>query len=323
MTKITQNTMRAAVIDRFGDVETLQLRTLPVPMVGPTDVLIRVEAAGVGSWDAEEREGGYDGVFGVASTFPYTLGWDGAGTVAAVGREVIRFRNGDRVYAASTPLPAGGFYAEYAVVEADNVSHVPERLTTEQAGVMPWDALTALSGLDELRLNRGDTVMVLGASGGIGHLAVQFAKRAGAKVLAVASGEDGVALTKQLGADAAVDGRIDDVLATAREFAPGGLDTALVTFGGEAADRALEAVRKGGLVACPHGVLSAPKAKPGVRLRLYNGDRSQKATDRLNRLIESGPFDVHVTRTFTLDQVQEAHRMLDTHYVGKIALRLN
>jgi NADPH:quinone reductase len=199
--KTTQNTMQAAVIDRFGGIENLELRTLPLPEVGSTDVLIRVEVAGIGSWDAEEREGGYEGIFGLESTFPYILGWDGAGTVAAVGQEVTRFKKGDRVYAASTPLPRGGFYAQYAVVGADNVSHVPSRLTMEQAGVMPWDALTALSGLDELGLKQGDTVMILGASGGIGHFAVQFAKRAGARVLAVASGEDGVTLANESGAD--------------------------------------------------------------------------------------------------------------------------
>jgi NADPH:quinone reductase len=322
MTKRTQDLMRAAVIDRFGGSETLELRTLPVPKVGPTKVLIKVEVAGVGSWDAEEREGGYDGAFGLESTFPYILGWDGAGTVAAVGQEVTRFRGGERVYAASMPLPRGGFYAEFAVVGEDNVSHVPSKLTTEQAGVMPWDALTALSGLDELSLNQDDTVMILGASGGIGHLAIQFAKRRGVRVLAVASGEDGVALAKQLGADVALDGRRDDVLSVVRTFAPEGLDTALVTFGGEAAERALTAVREGGLVACPYGV-PAPKTRPGVHLRLYNGDRSQKATDRLNRLTESGLLNVHVAHTFPLEQVQAAHEMLETHYLGKIALRLN
>jgi NADPH:quinone reductase len=318
----TQKTMRAAVINRFGSIETLEIRTLPVPKPEPTDVLISVEYAAVGSWDAEEREGGYDGAFGMKSTFPYILGWDGAGTVAAIGQDVTRFKTGDRVYAATMPLPKGGFYAEYTVVGEDNVSHLPEGLTMEQAAVMPWDALTALSSLDELRLNQGDTVMILGASGGIGHFAIQFAKRSGARVLAVASGEDGVELAKQLGADAAVDGRTDDVLSVARDFAPDLLDTALVTFGGEAADLALTAVRDGGLVACPHGV-PAPKTKPGVHLRLYNGDRSQKATNRLNRLIRSGFFSVHVARTFPLEQVREAHQMLETHYVGKIALRLN
>jgi len=157
--------MRAAAIDRFGGIDVLGVRTLPVPEVGFDDVLIRVEAAGVGSWDAVEREGAYDGAFGVESTFPYVLGWDGAGTVAAIGEGVSRFAVGDRVYAASMPLPRGGFYAEYAVVEQDYVARIPDGLPMEQAAAMPWDALTALSGLDALELRSGDAVMIFGASG--------------------------------------------------------------------------------------------------------------------------------------------------------------
>jgi NADPH:quinone reductase-like Zn-dependent oxidoreductase len=154
-------------------------------------------------------------------------------------------------------------------------------------------------------------------------MAVQFAKRMGARVLAVASGDDGVALATRLGADAVVDGRKDDVVAAAREFAPNGLDAALVTAGGETADQALTAVREGGRVACPHGVMPEPKVRSGVRLIRYNGDRNQVAIAKLNRLIESGPFEIHVARTFPLDQAVEAHRALGIHYLGKLALRLS
>ncbi len=301
----------------------IKLRALSVPEIGPSDVLIRVEVAGVASWDAVEREGHYDGVFGMPSTFPYVLGWDGAGTVAAVGGQVSRFKEGERVYAASMPLPKGGFYAEYAVVAAEHVSHIPDKLTIEQAGVMPWDALTALSGLEVLDLKQAELLMIFGASGGIGHMAVQLAKRMGVRVLAVASGDDGVALAKRLGADAVVDGRKDDVVAAACEFEPGGLDAALVTAGGETADRALTAVRDGGRISCPHGVMPEPNVRTGVNLIRYNGDTSQTATTKLNRLIDSGPFEVHVARTFPFDQIAEAHLTLGTHFLGKLALRLS
>src|SRR5262245_45260977 len=162
-----QNAMKAVAIDRFGGPETLTLRTLPVPEVGPDEVLIRVESAGVAVWDPFEREGGFAKLFGVEPRFPYVLGSDGAGTVAAVGERVSRFQEGDRVYAAALTNPKGGFYAEYAAVRADNVSHVPDQLPTEQAGVMPCDALTALRGLDDvLALKPGEALMVFGAGGG-------------------------------------------------------------------------------------------------------------------------------------------------------------
>ena len=129
MTKAKQNTMQAAAIDRFGGIETITPRTLPVPEVGPDEVLIRVESAGVGIWDVFEREGGFAQMFGIEPKFPYVLGSDGAGTVAAVGEQISRFKEGDRVYAAALTNPKGGFYAEFTAVKADNVSHVPDKLT--------------------------------------------------------------------------------------------------------------------------------------------------------------------------------------------------
>ena len=200
-----QQIMQAAAIDAFGGIEAIKIKTLPVPTIKPNEVLIKVEIAGVGSWDKTEREGGYDGIFGIPSTFPYILGWDGAGTIAAVGKDVLDLAVGDQVYAASTPLPNGGFYAEYVAVPTEHVAAIPSKLTTEQAGVMAWDALTALSGLDTLKLKEGETLMIFGASGGIGHIAVQFAKRQRVRVLAVASGSSGVELTQSLGADVSID----------------------------------------------------------------------------------------------------------------------
>ena len=322
MRQTTPNTMRAAAIDRFGGIETITMQTLPVPEVGPEEVLIRVESAGVGAWDPFEREGGFAKRFGTGEKFPYVLGTDGAGTVVQVGEQVNGFKEGDRVYAAVLANPKGGFYAEFAAVKADNVSHVPGKLTTEQAGVMVSDALTALQGLDDmLGLKPGETLLIFGAGGGIGHLAVQLAKRMGARVLALASGEDGVALARRLGADIVVNGRKDDVAAAARAFAPAGLDAALVTAGGETTDRALAALRADGRVAYPHGVAPEPKVRPGVRISNYDVSIDRGAIAKLNRLIEAGPFEVHVARTFPLDQAAGAHRALAEHYLGKLALR--
>jgi len=322
MTQTISSTMRAAAIDRFGGPETIALHTLPVPKVEPDEVLIRIESAGVAEWDPFEREGGFVKMLGMTPTFPYVLGTDGAGTVAAVGKQVTGFKEGDRVYGASLANPKGGFYAEYTSVKDEYVSRIPDKLAIEQAGVMLSDAVTGLRGLDDiLRLKRGESVMIFGASGGIGHMAVQLAKRMGARVFAVASGDDGVALAKRLGADAVVDGYRDDVAAAARKFAPVGLDAALVTAGGEAADRALTAMREGGRVAYPNGVEPEPKAPPGAKVAAYDGEPDREIIDKLNGLIEAGPFEVHIAHTFPLEQAADAHRALDEHYLGKLALR--
>ena len=328
MKQATQNTMKAIALDRFGGLETMKLQMLPVPEVDPVEVLIHVEWAGVGQWDPFEREGGFAKLFGIEPKFPYVLGSDGAGTVAAVGDRVKGLKPGDRVYAFSLVNPKGGFYAEYVAVKADDVSRIPGKLTTQQAGAIPVDAMTALRGLDDtLALKPAESVMIFGASGGIGHLAVQLAKRMDARVFAVASGSDGVALVKRLGADAVIDGHTDDIVAAARQFAPNGLDAALITAGGPAADKALTAVHAGGRVAYPNGVEPTPKPPFGVDAKSYDGMPDPQAIEKLNRLIESsappgtGPFEVHVARSFPLDQAAEAHRALDEHYLGKLVLQ--
>ena len=193
-------TMRAVVIDSFGGPEQLREREVPVPSPGPGQVLIRLEAAGVGSWDPFEREGGYAEMQGTSPSFPYVLGSQGAGTIAAIGEGVTGRAVGERVFAASFLNPTGGFYAEYVCVDAELVGPIPAGMSTSKAAVMGGVGMTALRGLqDALEVRSGETLLVHGASGAMGHLAVQLGKRLGARVLAVASGEDGVALAVRVG----------------------------------------------------------------------------------------------------------------------------
>jgi NADPH:quinone reductase-like Zn-dependent oxidoreductase len=311
--------MHAAAIDHFNG--PITPHTLPIPQLAPDEILIHVESAGVGVWDPFEQEGGFARMMGTTPTFPYVLGSDVAGTVADVGPRVTRFKKGDRVYAFALANPKGGFYAEYAAVRADQASPIPGGLTVEQAGVLPVDAMTALRGLDAVDLQPGQSLLILGASGGIGHLAVQLAKRIGARVLAAASGPDGVALATRLGADAVIDGHRDDLDAAARRFAPDGLDAALLTAGGPAAERALDALRPGARAAYPNGVEPAPQPRTGLHLQSYDGTPTPDAIARLNALIEQGPFEVHVARTFPLDRAADAHQALGHHFLGKLAIR--
>ena len=315
-----QHTMQAAAIDQFGG--PITAHTLPVPRPGPDEILIRVESAGVGVWDPFEREGGFAEMMGTKPSFPYVLGSEGAGTIEEVGEKVRGFKKGDHVYAMALANPKGGFYAEYTAVGADHAAAIPGNLTVEQAGAMPVDGMTAFTGLDEiLGLKPGESIMIFGASGGIGHLAVQLAKRMGARVIAVASGSDGVALVKRLGADVVIDGRQEDVLAAARKFAPGGLDCILFTAGGPAAEKAMQAIREGGRAAYPNGVENAPKARPGVKIQAYDVMPKPQTIAKFNRLIAADGFHVHVAQTFPLNKVNEAHHALERHFLGKIALQ--
>lgn len=315
--------MRAVAIDEFGGIEKMKPRKLPVPQVAPDEILVRVDTAGVGVWDPFEREGGFAKEFGMKTNFPHVLGSDGAGTVEEVGDEVHNLKRGDRVYGINLLSLKGGFYAEYAAVKANSAAMIPPALSTRDAGVLAIDGITALDGLDKtLRLKAGEAILILGASGGIGHLAVQLAKRMKARVLAVASGQDGVEFVRRLGADQVIDGHRDDILKAAREFAPKGLDAALLTVGGKAADQAIAALRKGGRAAHPNGVENVPQVRDGVKVMSYNGEPDPKTFSRLNELIDGGPFEVHIARTFRLEDAAEAQRALESHYLGRLALVL-
>jgi NADPH2:quinone reductase len=322
------NEMRAVALERFGGLETLTARTIPIPKVKPDQVLIRVRSAGVGVWDVAEREGLVTQMLGIKASFPFVLGTEGAGEVVEVGEKVRELQSGDTVYGLTWGTdPKAGFYAEYTAVSAERTFRVPSRLPVEQAGPLAIDGAVALRGLDEiLGLKRGETLMVFGASGGIGHMAVQLAAQLGARVFAIASGQDGVALALHLGAEGAVDGHDADMMvASARKFAPEGFDTALLTATGEAADRALTTMRDGGRVAHPFMRGPEAKAPAAVRVQVYmESDYWDQAArplfDKLNQLIEAGTFEVHLGGTFTLDQAADAHRSLGSHYLGKLAL---
>lgn len=314
-------TMRAAAIDRFGGPEVLSLHTLPVPDLDANEVLIRLDTAGVGVWDADMRAGWWpDG----EPRFPLVLGTDGAGTIAAVGSRIRRLRVGDQVYSYSFANPKGGFYAEYVAVAAEKVAPVPEGLDLQRAGAIPTTGLTALQGIDDaLHVKKGEAVVIHAASGGVGTLAVQFAKLRGARVLATASGSDGVDLVRRLGADATIDGRHEDITAAARRLAPGGVGAVLALAGGDALERCLDAVRSGGRCAYPNGVEPEPKKRPGIGITSYDAVANVRAFDRLGRAVEAAKLEVPIAAAYPLADAARAHeRLAAGHVLGKVVLQI-
>jgi NADPH2:quinone reductase len=309
-------TMKAAVIDKFGGPGALHVATIPVPELGASEILMRVQAAGIASWDPWMREGGMG-----RKRFPQVLGSDGAGTVVAVGSKVKRFKVGDRAYAYTFDNPKGGFYAQYAAVPEAAAAPAPPHLSLPEAGGLAACGLTALAGLEALKIKPGQSVMITGASGGVGHLALQLVKRKGGRVLAVASGGDGVALARRLGADVSVNGKAADVVKAARNFAPGGLDRALVFANSPQLAAALKLVKKGGTIAYPEGVYPEPKGQAGVSVRSFNGLPDAAAFARLNGIIARGRFRVEVPRTYRLEELPQAHRDVAKHHLGKLILK--
>lgn len=310
-------TMKAVVIDKFGGPELLHVAEIPVPEPDGNEILIRVDTAGIAVWDPWLREGGMGG-----GKFPLVLGSDGAGTVAACGSRVRRFKVGDRVYGYAFGSPKGGFYAEYTALSEDAAAPIPANISVEEAGVLAASGVTALAGLDKLNVKKDWSLMILGASGGVGHVALQLAKRQGARLLAVGSGKDGADLVKKLGADQAVNGKAADPVKAAQSFAPGGLDAALAFANSEKLMEALKQVKKGGIIAYPHGVEPAPKGFAGVKVHAFDGLSGPEVFARLNELIARGPFHVEISRTYRLEDMPQAHRDVQKHHIGKLALKL-
>ena len=314
--------MRAAAIDRFGGPEALTLHSLPVPVPDPQEVLIRLHTAGVGGWDADMRGGWWpEG----QPHFPFVPGTDGAGTIAAVGSRVRRLNIGDEVYAYRFNNPKGGFYAEYVVVQANYAAPIPESLDLKRAGAIPTTGLTALQGVDDaLQRKAGNTVLIHGASGGVGTLAVQFAKLRGARVLATASGADGVALVRRMGADVVVEGRTGDIVAAARLFARNGVDAVLALAGGKQLTRCLDALRKGGRLAYPNGIEPEPRKRNGIEFLSYDAVPGVDQFRRLGNAVVRARLKVPIAATFKLSEAAKAHeRLAAGHVVGKVALRIH
>ena len=313
--------MRAVVIDRFGDIDELKLRDVPVPEVGAREVLIALDGAGVGGWDARFRDGtNAEG----DESFPMILGTDGTGTVVAAGASVDRLRVGDYVYSYSYANSKGGFYAEYVAVSAGKVARVPKGLDAIHAAAVPTIGLTALQGVDgALKIRDGESVIVHGASGNVGMLALQFAKNRGARVLATASGADGVEFVRRLVADAVVDGHRDDVVTAAKRFAPDGVDAVLAFAGGKELTRCLDALRKGGRMAYPNGVEPEPRKRRGVRMTAYDAETGARHFDQLERALTEARVEIPIAEVFSLEDAARAHERIERgHVLGKIVLRI-
>jgi NADPH:quinone reductase len=317
--KDTPLSMRAAVLDEYGGPAKFEIRDVQVPQPNASEILIRLDTAGVGSWDAEMRSGDIKTEQG----FPLIPGTDGSGVVVDVGASVTRFRRGDRVYAYVFDDKKGGFYAEYVAVPAKAAGRIPKSLDVQHAGALTVVGLTALQGLDDaLRLKAGESVIVHGASGNVGMIAAQFAQWRGARVLATASGKDGVAFVRKLGIADVIDGKKDDVEEAARDFAPDGIDAVLGFAGGEELLRCIDTVRKGGRVAYPNGVEPAPRERKNIRMRSYDAEASPEKFAALNRAVVGSKLRVPIARAFPLERVREAHQMIEHgHVLGKIVVR--
>ncbi len=311
-----------------GPASALQPTRTATPRPGPGQILIRVEAAGVNRPDILQRNGAYPPPPGA----PTTLGLEVAGEVAAADPEVARWAVGDKVAA----LLGGGGYAEYAVVDARHALPVPPGLDFVRAAALPETAFTVFSNVFEIgRLKAGETLLLHGATSGIGVMAIQMAKAAGARVIATSRGAAKAKAALELGADRSIDTTADDFVAAVRD--EGGADVVLDMVAGDLVARNLDALRLNGR-AVVIAVQGGARAEIDVarlmvrRLTLAGStlrprDADEKA--RLARAVEEtvwpwiaqGRVAPVVDRTFPLAQAADAHAWLESgQHVGKVVL---
>jgi len=303
--------MKAVRIHEFGGPEVLRVESQPRPEAGPGEVLVRVEAASVNPVDYKMRNGGYV----PQSALPLTLGRDVAGIVEATAVAASRFKAGDAVYA-MLARDRGG-YVEFVAVKATDCAHKPERLDFIQAAAVPLAALTAWQGLfDYGHLAAGQRVLIHGASGGVGHFAVQFAKARGATVFATCSGED-VAFVRGLGADEAIDYRAERFEDRARD-----IDLVYDLVAGETQDRSWAVLKDGGaMVSTLKEPDAAKAAAKHARAAHYMAQPNGAQLAEIAALIDAGKVVPTIAAVFPLEEAAQAERKLeDEHVRGKIVL---
>lgn len=308
--------MRAIVITAFGGPDRLTLVHMPVPTPGPNEVLIRVQAAGVGLWDVKAREGR---VIIQGQHFPLILGWESAGIIEQVGENVMEFHPGDAVI--SYTYRAGiGHYAEYVSAPTDLVALAPSSVDASHAAALPVNGLTAYQTITEaLSLRAGETLLITGAAGGTGTLAVQLAARLGAHVIATASAANRDYLFA-LGASQVIDYRQTNVVAEVRAVHPEGIDAVLDCVGGETAAQSLETLRDGGRLV---SIVDLQQVKPSRNIStdlVYVREDGQQLA-KLSRLVDAGELTLQLDHIFPLEEARRAHeRIEERHNRGKIVL---
>jgi NADPH:quinone reductase-like Zn-dependent oxidoreductase len=311
--------MKAVVLREYGPPQVLAVEEVAKPEPIPTEVQVRVHAAGVNPVDFKTRAG--KGMAGLLGAPPVRIGWDVSGVVTAVPPGVTRFRVGDDVFGMPWFPRQAGAYAEYVTAPSRHFAAKPHPLSHEEAGALPLAGLTAWQiVVDTIALEDGADLLIHGAAGGVGHLAVQIAKARGANVIGTARAEQAGWL-RELGATETIDYKSERF-----EDRVGDLD-AVIDFTGSYGERSLPTLRPGGmLVSVPSGVpedLIDLAKRSDRRATGFLVEPDPVGLAGLCHLVEAGHLQVKVDRVFDLADAAEAHRAAEAgHDGGKIVLRV-
>lgn len=310
--------MKAAVFHEFGDAGKIQISTIDIPELREGEVLVKIKAASVNPVDSAVRAGYLKTLIPVS--FPAIPGWDVAGIIEDRAYSARRFDLGDEVYAyARRPIVQFGTFAEYIVIPECYLALKPKTLSFEEAAGIPLVGLTAFQSLIVAgKLQADQTILILGASGGVGTMAIQIAKVKGATVIGVAS-EKNHTYMKELGADFTIDYHQTDLTAEIKKIAPEGVHLIFDAASGPTLQKSLNTLSpKGKLVS----ILNHGKDLPediDFTYVFVEPNSTQLAT--LAELADEGKLKVPISERFSLEQTAEAMRSIETHHTrGKIAI---
>ena len=294
--------MMAWRVHEFGPPSVMSCEQIPQPTPGNEEVLVRVEAVGVGPWDAWIRAG----KSALPQPLPLTLGSDLSGEIVAVGRNVSGLRKGDEIYGVTNPRSIGA-YAEYAVASAAMISRKPTSLTHVEAASVPVIAVTAWQALfEQARLKAGQSVLIHGAAGNVGAYAVQLARRTGLQTLATVATDD-VSRARELGADKVIDFQTQTF-----EKEVSDMDAVIDLIGGETQERSFQVLRPGGklvsAVSRPDPLLAE---RYGVEAAFFLVDVKSRYLSEIADLIDAGNLKTNVGAVLPLSKARDAHLMLE------------
>lgn len=309
--------MKAIVMNTYGNEDVLNYIDVDRPEPKADEVLVKVHVAAVNPADWKIRNG-FGEMFGLK--LPLILGGEIAGTIEEVGVEVKNFKQGDAVYGITASGGLSGGYAEYALAKAAAIAPKPESITFEESAAIPVAALTAWQAMfDVAHLSSGQRILIAGASGGVGSMAVQLAKAKGAFVIGTASGRN-EQFVRDLGADEFVDYTRQPFEEVVKD-----MDVVFDTIGGDTLEQAFKTLKKGGFLVSAVETPSEEKAKEfdiKVAQLLFFQPSAQQLTE-INRLIEAGKLKIHVETVLPLPEVKKAHQLSQSRRTrGKIVLQI-
>ena len=294
--------MMAWRVHEFGTPEIMKFEPVPRPEPGPGEVLVKVEAVGVGPWDGWIRAG----KSALPQPLPLTLGSDLSGEIVAIGTGVSELRVGDQIYGVTNPRFIGA-YAEYALASAEMVSNKPASLTHAEAASVPVVSVTAWQALfDHAQLKAGQTVVIHGAAGNVGSYAVQLARRAGVQTIATVARDD-ISFVRNLGANTVIDYRTQRFEEEVRDA-----DAVIDLVGGETQSRSFQVLRRGGKLI---SAVSHPDQdlanRHGVEATFFLVNVTRQYLTEIAHLFDSGKLRTNVGAVLRLAEAREAHFMLE------------